>query len=651
MKANYYLNMLLAALLLLASCNKSDDNNSDPNEGGEGNKTIFIQSIPYSLTVSGDSTLSKVAYTESEDGSKINISFTKEDVAKPLVMTITGDNVSGTLTLQNVNGEFSGTIDVPLTAPDTLLLTGTIEIPAAGEEDDDCSNISLADVMKKCGHTYTVKFEYRGEKPVYLTDSKAYFEFRMSQYQRWMRINNRKYTMNKEGRLWLAVDEKTSVVTNFYRRAYEQVKGGNLYVINRVGFVDLGIRNILWADKNVGAENMWEFGSYYDWEDAVKSVTLPLELPSGGEDGDDSNDFWVLCQNTTHVFAEYNGVPGVYFLLPGCEVSENDLDNNPFIFFPGAGALTGGSRTSVNNCLYWSSKEYDKANAYRLFARDGWIETDSRIHKSSVGAFSARPIRRSNNQDEEGKYNEELKTLVAFFPTGYENKYVSAWYTYKDIMQSEEWALYLFDDNTYIATLHRVQKGQRVLYNAGTFKVDGDIDPDYNDFETTFLLGVSEIPVEFSGGKCTFLEKRFVRETGAVPDATELTKDNTKANMIYFPPVLTLDRVAAWYKQAEVVNNVFLVLYILYDKTFYVSTCQVKDGEQRGSLLANGTLKVKDGNEMDYMNVDMEATAFNVGMEMDPIHLDVAIRNGKATIYGVTMELQDLASLYELIGD
>lgn len=228
--------------LWLVSCG-DDDNGSSVIDNGSG-ETQWVLEKPYSV---------QVAYT-----------FTNEQVAAPIVMNVTGKNVTGALVLQDADGNFAGKLKTPANVADTLDLVGVFEIPASGSDTDDRSTVSLDDLKKKCGHKYTVSFKYKNDAPASPTDDKAYFHFIMSPCQHWMYINSQQYNMNDNGEVWIAVGENTPVVTSFYKMPYNQVEHGKEYTIDRSGFVDLGIANTLWADKNVGAYDYEDYGDYYE---------------------------------------------------------------------------------------------------------------------------------------------------------------------------------------------------------------------------------------------------------------------------------------------------------------------------------------------------------------------------------------------------
>ncbi len=97
---------------------------------------------------------------------------------------------------------------------------------------------------------------------------------------------------------------------------------GHIYTIDRSGLVDLGLSGILWSDRNVGAENVWDYGGYFAWgetttngnysagsvryvpaEDRVTKYCTSYDYWSGGGDPDnktqlDVEDDAAYAQNT-----------------------------------------------------------------------------------------------------------------------------------------------------------------------------------------------------------------------------------------------------------------------------------------------------------------------------------------------------------------
>ena len=646
-KHNYYIVALIAVLMLSVSC--GDDDSGDVNQSDVGStKLIVPEYVSYTLTVKCDGSISKVATTDYEEVSAIAPAFTEEDVAKPLVMTVTGDHVSGTLTLTSTEGTFAGTLCVPKDIADTLVLTGTVDIPAAGGNGDDRSIISLDDLMKKCGHRYTAKFRYATADPVDITDSRAYFYFKMSPWQKWLMVNNDRYTVSQDGEVWIAVDGHSSVMTNFYKISYDKVDGGHLYTIDRDGYVDLGIFNTLWADKNVGADNPADAGEYYVWDDAMASVTAPDEVPRGGLYGDRKNDLGNLY-DLHHSWQRYNDIGGSYFVHSGCY----DFDNDPCIFLPAAGNKVAGMVTSYDElALYWSSTEVDGATAYRLYFHSIYMAKESYKEKNA-GEQPVRAIRRGNLEEyDEDDKQKVIRDIYPFFPAddSFPAENVLAWYTCKDYEKMEEWSLYIFNNKTYLLTKYEAKTISRVLCNDGTFTIYGKEDPKYNNFTMVAVVGSAVDTVQIVDGALTFKGKAYERESGEMPEESETTPDNRKDPVQYFPfkEGFRVEDVIAWFRQVNAPDNNYLTLYLFKDSRYTLTQTKLDNkGQVSGSTYSTGSYKSPRGTDIDFYNGVIQAyiPAFDEWV-------DVTFTNGVGSIdrYGFTMDYQDLDILGQLVG-
>lgn len=642
MKRLYHIMVLLAVLIFGAACGKGDDDHKPSDGDGQDKTTVFLQNVAYTLTVKCDGSISKVSSTVDEEVSSVTPMFTEEDVAKPLVMHVSGDNVSGTLTLKSIDGVFAGTLQAPVDAADTLALTGVVEIAAAGGDNDDRSTVSLGDLIAKCGHKYTAKFNYNSSEPVPLADSKAYFEFVMSPCQRWLQVNNTKYEMSDGGRLWFALDEGSAMVTNFYKIPYDKVKGGNLYSIDRDGMVDLGIRNVLWADRNVGADEVGDAGGYYVWSDALECVSAPLELPTAGDRGVDT-DFYRLS-NLYYFWGECNGSFGRYFLASGCF----DADKDPFVFFPASGVKVAGTVNSYSDYgFYWSCAEISNTEAYLLVLRS-WYCSPWGVKEKNFGGMSVRPIRRGNAKAEETEPDDvDPVSLIAFFPYDYPADDVVAWYTYVDDDKQEEWALYLFSDNGYLLTQYIAKNDSRVIYWEGNYTVEGDKDLAYDNFAADFSIKNNVESVQFSDGGGELLGMEFRHETGGVPAPLEYTKNNMDAPYLYFPEGdFLVEDVGAWYKQVDVSDEEFVVLYIFKDGRFVIVNCQHRDEGLLGAKIVAGVYEVAPGSTLDYRNM-------TVNVSLDETYgnwFSIDFVDGFLSFLSYRMELQDREILEDLLG-
>ncbi len=618
------------------SCGKDDHVNGDESstlpgdEGGKGS-TLFIVDVPYTLKVASR-----------------DVFFTEDDIAKPLVMNVSGKNVTGKLVLQSEDGIFAGTLKAPVNISDSLALTGTIEIPAAGGDTDDRSTISLDDLKQKCGHKYTANFRYAATSAAELTDSQAYFHFKMSPLQHWLLINSKKYPMSDDGEVWVAIGENTPIVTSFFKMTYQEVHGGETYTIDHSGLVDLGIAGVLWVDKNVGATSFVDPGKYYSWDDAQTSVETPLEVPNGGKAQSLDNDFAILCASTAHKWCEYKGVWGACFFMPGHE----DIDKDPMIFLP-AGGVKQASVFAVNESgMYWTSTRFDSYESFRFFFNQKRFTTESRI-KNNWGDMLVRPIvhynvKGNNNTDETPVGPMELQP---FFPDSYSWDDVAAWYTSRNDDEMYEWALDLLKNNKYVLTKYLAKTDTKIIQNSGDYSIVGDADADYRNFDIEATVWHRQKTVHFENGECNFQKVQLQQERIETPLIAKCTKDNSNTSILYYP-WLGRDPVVAWYKQVDANDDEedFMAFYLYGDGDYDFVKCWIRDGEQTGSLIFDGYLiGIDDVSQMDLRNMSADIFRNESGYKHTG---ELSIVDGVLTIsgYSIKMKIQDVNLFSELLG-
>ena len=439
---------IAAAILLATSCSK--DNDGDNNVAPAPVETQNIASptessptesnaVPFSIKVVTGNSLSKIGYT---DNGKVTPAFTTDDVTNNLSMTISnGTTPLGTLTLTNVDGTFEGTLDPEPT--DGTELTATIKYNESSTT--TTSTTSITDLMENCAHTYSGEFKYKTDKTVMLTDNNAYIEIIMSPLQKNIDLTINSTPQNfamSNGKVWIAVADGTTFTTNF--TAEKTCTAGKITTINRAGFVDLGIPGgILWADKNLGATNVYDYGDYYAWGEvdpktdgyswstykyangAYNKLTkyCPTDKTNywdgdGSPDGittleasDDaatdanskwkmpeSSDFAALKSNCYWVWVtDYNSsVKGyvVYKKKSGDSPSYSVADDT-HIFLPAAGFHLGTSLSSDgSNGHYWSSSLRADGPHYglALYFISDFVNPGGSINYRNYG-FSVRPVR------------------------------------------------------------------------------------------------------------------------------------------------------------------------------------------------------------------------------------------------------------------
>ena len=446
---------IAAAVLLATSCSKDNDgdnsvvNNPDPVETQNVASSTESNAVPFSIKVVTGNSLSKIGYTDADnDGNgkkEVTPAFTTDDVSNGLTMTISnGTTPLGTLTLKNADGTFEGTLDPEPT--DGTELTATIKYSESSTT--TTSTTSIADLMENCAHTYSGEFKYKTDNTVMLTDNNAYIEIIMSSLQHDIDLTIGGTPQNfamANGKVWIAVANGTTFTTNF--TAEKTCTAGKITTIDRAGFVDLGIEGILWADRNLGATEVYDYGNYYAWGEVAIKDDYSWDSYSYGRakvegethamvnkycptdktnywDGDGSpdgittleasddaataantkwkmpeqSDFAALNTNCYWVWVtDYNSsVKGyvVYKKKSGDSPSYSVADDT-HIFLPAAGYHLGTPLYSDgSNGHYWSSSLRTDGPHYgfALYFTSGFVNPGSSINYRNYG-FSVRPVR------------------------------------------------------------------------------------------------------------------------------------------------------------------------------------------------------------------------------------------------------------------
>ena len=392
----------MAAVLLTTSCSKDEDNYDavKPDTTKQANTETEQQGVPFTIKVVTGQKLTKIGYKD--QGATVQPSFSESDVDN-LIMQLSpaSDPTSmsyGYLTLSNINGTFTGSL-YPEPENGTEILA---ELLNGSNGYDESSTISLTDLMENCQHKYEGKFTYGSDDQVMLTDQNAYFEIIMSPLQRKLsaKMYNEEKTIDvntENGKVWIVVEKGFSFETNFYSKEATNVKAGEIYTIDRSGYVDLGLPNgTLWADKNVGATTYDGAGDYYTFEEAQQLTDITL--PTSGET--DDSDFELLKTQCKWVYQN-----GGFYVFKSQNDDSYSTDDDPYIFLPCAGEIRNGE-TSVtfkgSHGFYWSGSEKDNSNAYCLAINYeemmDWITISSKLNNYKLDKFTIRSVlKKSNN--------------------------------------------------------------------------------------------------------------------------------------------------------------------------------------------------------------------------------------------------------------
>ena len=439
---------VVAAVLLATSCSKDDNGdvnivdtpqttevtNPTSEQPAEQTKTV---KVPFAVKVDGGESLSKIAYALQKDGedndvwNKVTRSFTDADCkdgANPISLKVTGDGITeSTLPLvsKDLEGKtvyfFEGDIEVAservaeFNSEPGIALVG--EFAVSGTALPTSNDVSLATLMTSCAHTYKTKDgEFTSKSSsVMLYDQNVYLAVQMSPLQHTLdvKINDAALsncTLSNDGQVWIALEGGKSVSFNFLEKAAKDVAAGHIYTINRERCVDLGIKyddkytGDLWADRNIGATNVYEYGNYYTFnqtnglEGETSPVTLPWVVPTGGESTTynpkyPDTDFKNLYNSCTWTWtSNYSGRGKAGYIV--YKRGGSDISKDPHIFLPAAGYCNeGGGPSDVgNNGHYWSSTVYVGSFGFKLYFKSGNVSPEYRGNR--VYECPVRAVRR-----------------------------------------------------------------------------------------------------------------------------------------------------------------------------------------------------------------------------------------------------------------
>ncbi len=387
MKRKFLFVPMFAALLVASSCSK-DDSSEKQNEEPQPVTVQVQKTYPITIKATKKSSISKISlgdsrsngYEEVFDGTdELVLSWGEGENAETVSLALTdGDGTS--------EATFSGNIPV---SADGKTITAYIGEPIT-EAKTKTSYASLAEAVNACSYLVSnTSFEYTAGADIpsiTLDEQNAFIEITMSTMQHTLSFCGNDYTLNGEGKVWVAVAGGTNVYANFFDS--REVTKGTINTINRAGLVDLGISDgILWADANVsGAHSDYtdNGNSYYAFANAGSDITSPLSLPTGGSYG--SGDFYNLYSQCKWVWTG-NG----YNVFKKKTTDTYDALTDPHIFFPYAGYVNG---TTVNEGgCYWSSSSAEDGTGYALcFAESGVSAWD---HWSG-SLYTIRAVRRKS---------------------------------------------------------------------------------------------------------------------------------------------------------------------------------------------------------------------------------------------------------------
>ena len=242
---------------------------------------------------------------------------------------------------------------------DKIALTGTFGTPLT--ETMFVSNDELSGFYNKPGnygwlyfyvncqvaeHTqFKGTFHYNDEG-IDFVDQNIYLDIQMSPCQNKLTINGKECELYNDGHVLAAVPASAGIHLGFLEKDASEIEPGQIYTIDRRGWVDLGLSDgTLWADKNYGANEIYNFGTTHTIFDAylrLSNVTLPTGYFSDLSDGNgtDLKRLQDECHLETGAISYISGsfsksVIGfkVFKKKDGASATY-DSETDPYIFFP-----------------------------------------------------------------------------------------------------------------------------------------------------------------------------------------------------------------------------------------------------------------------------------------------------------------------------
>ena len=181
----------------------------------------------------------------------------------------------------------------------------------------------------------------------------------------------------------------------------------------------------------------------------------------------------------------------------------------------------------------------------------------------------------NNNQGGGNNQGGDNNNLDPFFPKSYEDKNISAWYSYSatEAAQGYEFkrtaAVYLFDDNTYVATINMSTSSEQygehsscMIVSEGTYqKVEGN----FTTGKITITDDKNSMTVEIQDGQLKIKDTEtpevsiyFKQDNSKLPQPSEPTENGNQGGdyqdeqgPAFFPTTFDINNVVAWYSYTE----------------------------------------------------------------------------------------------------
>ena len=248
---------IVAAVLLATACSKDENNDTigdtaqpateQPTQSDEVVSVNYV-TVPFSVKVDNGTSLSKIAYTETdgEKGQVLSRELQPEDVGK-ISLHVFGNGIKTIdLPLQStneggtVNYYFGGQIEVE-SAQVQAFNNGEITLHGSFSTTPDApitfSTTSLEHLANNCAHVYKASFASNANN-VMFTDQNAYLAVSIPTRKDqtvhiYIQPNNRDLTLNSDGKIWIVVDGAKNIYS-YELGIDKKTEEGHIYNIKRV---------------------------------------------------------------------------------------------------------------------------------------------------------------------------------------------------------------------------------------------------------------------------------------------------------------------------------------------------------------------------------------------------------------------------------
>ena len=271
---------VMAAVLFATSCGKDEGGNSViDNVVAPQEDTIQddVKSSVKTITITGkvnQASLSKVCV---EEGQTLKLELEGNEEFKFSNCKDGDEAVFGSIAIKGTTGEYEAAISFH--EEEALTVTGGFTATLNEHSIGLVGTDNLSDAVKAA--CYAIDFNVTKENDEYKMKSgdaediviNVESAFIQPQSDGWLTVSGRSYHVTG-GKCYIVSNKSEMGVT-------KAIEAGKIYKVSSPaserkvpeGYVDLGItvdgKKVFWAEKNVGADNPWDYGDYYAWGETV----------------------------------------------------------------------------------------------------------------------------------------------------------------------------------------------------------------------------------------------------------------------------------------------------------------------------------------------------------------------------------------------